>query len=181
MEHRNSFEVQFSALNRKDKLDYAKGFINGIESEHQRLKNTVSHYFRLVTKNKSSSIQQHRHNEGILEKFQKMDAQITRGKAAHLRDFMYVDLENITILTPDMENGIKDFVFALENNDFKMLHDISGYHDSFKNVVYSINKDIVNDFQKYKDYLNNHHDNEQEKLKNKYSDLFPNRKKRRPN
>lgn len=174
MKHKNSFEVQFSELNKDDKVQYAKAFLKGIENAHSDIKDTVSRVFNKVVNNKSLSLNEHMKEEIKLKRFQEMDKNITKSKAKNLRDFYYVDMDDLTILTPRMEEGIKAFVNDYIENKFNVIHDIAGFDVAFSKAIYQSHEKITDSYEPYKKYLDKLHDEGQEELKDKYSDLFPN-------
>lgn len=129
------FNKQFDSLSKLEQANYARAFT-------KKLNKTVES----INKSNHCPIKeddQFDFNTAIRNDHARKESLITASKIKNLDVFNYCNIDEIEVLTPEMENGIKNFVSDFLRNKFEIVHSFSGYHERINDSIFRSDKNIT--------------------------------------
>lgn len=141
--HIYHFEEQFSKLNQKEKVEFAKNLLNHVDEATDFLTLSMNTWFRRINKSRTNDdLEGFEQAEIKLNNVQKEDAAFSKSKIKNLTPLKEIDLEKVNALTPEMEKGINQFAKEYCSAVFK-LNEVSSNHIN-KGLFYNSNKITIN-------------------------------------
>lgn len=133
----HNFKEQFSKLEQKEKVDFAKNLLEKVDEATDFLTLSMNTWFRRMTKSRTNDdLRGFEGAEFKLINVQKEDSAFSKLKIEHLSSFKEIKIDDINVLTPEMEDGINGFVNEYCAKKFK-LNDVSSLHIEKALFLYS--------------------------------------------
>lgn len=130
------FNKHFDRLTQQEKADYAKAFVSNLNKTMDKINKDNFESDERNRNRKDGDLQKFELNEAINFEHKKMEARILDSKREHLDVFNYCDLETLSVLTPEMDEGIKGFFNDYVTDKFRIAHSFTDYQDRISDAIF---------------------------------------------